>query len=60
MIGYMTLPSLLAYTAIPHLGLVYGIGITTYTAYSAITNSYWFYLERTSDAESILKVNYSL
>jgi len=54
-IGYMALPSLLAYTAIPHLGLAYGIGMATYTAYSAITNSYSFYLERTSDTESILR-----
>ncbi|MEI6187916.1 MAG: hypothetical protein WCP46_05385, partial [Alphaproteobacteria bacterium] len=54
-IGYMALPSLLAYTAIPHLGLAYGIGMAGYTGYSAITNAYSFYLERTSDVESILR-----
>ncbi len=53
--AYMALPSLLAYTAIPHLGIAYGIGMATYTTYTAITNSYSFYLERTSDPESILR-----
>jgi preprotein translocase subunit SecA len=54
-IAYMALPSLLAYTAIPHVGLVYGIGMATYTGYSAITNAYSFYLERSSDTESALR-----
>jgi hypothetical protein len=54
-IAYMALPSLLAYTAIPQLGLAYGIGMATYTAYNAITNSYSFYLERSSDAGSTSK-----
>ena len=54
-IGYMALPSLLAYTAIPCLSLVYGIGIATYTGYSAIINAYSFYLEKTSNIESILR-----
>jgi hypothetical protein len=54
-IAYMALPSLLAYTAIPHLGLAYGIGMAAYTGYSAITNSYSFYLERSSNIESTLK-----
>jgi hypothetical protein len=54
-VGYMALPSLLAYTAIPYLSLVYGIGMAAYTGYSAITNAYSFYLERNSDIESILR-----
>ena len=53
--GYMALPGLLAYTAIPCLGLAYGIGMAVYTGYSAITNAYSFYLERTSDVESMLR-----
>jgi len=54
-IGYMALPSLLAYTAIPYLGIAYAIGMATYTGYSAITNGYSFYLERSGDVESILR-----
>jgi len=54
-IGYIALPSLLAYTAIPYLSLGYGIGMAAYTGYSAITNAYSFYLERTSDVESMLR-----
>ncbi len=54
-IGYMALPSLIAYTTIPYLGLAYGIGMVGYTGYSAITNANSFYLERTSDVESVLR-----
>jgi hypothetical protein len=54
-IAYMALPSLLAYTAIPYLGFAYGISMAIYTGYSAITNAYSFYLERSSDTESELR-----
>jgi len=54
-IAYTALPSILVYTAIPYLGVTYGTAIAIYTAYIAIVNSYSFYIERTSDVESILR-----
>jgi hypothetical protein len=53
-IGYMALPSMLAYTAIPYLGFAYSVGMTIYTGYSAFNNAYSFYLER-NDVESMLR-----
>ena len=54
-IAYMSLPKLLTYTAVPHLGLAYGIGMAAYNGYSAVTNSYLFYLEKSSNVESMLR-----
>ena len=43
--GYMSLPTMMAFTGIPHIGFAYGAMITAYTGYYAINNAYSLYLE---------------
>jgi hypothetical protein len=43
--AYMALPSVIAATGIPYVGLVYSSAMLGYTGYSAASNSYSFYQE---------------
>ena len=44
-ISYMLIPTMIGYASVPYLGFIYGITMTAYTGYSAVTNAYSLYSE---------------
>lgn len=45
----MALPTMIGYLGVPYLGFAYGVTMTMYSGYNAITNLYSFYWEYGTD-----------